>query len=194
MHWEPVISDWNVPWNVHFRLQKATWSSAPPPTTPSPCGRTWSPSLCASTGRSRNPSTPSTCTAPRSWRGRWPTRSGFTPWPTSPRAPSAAQNWALRTSAARWPAWRCCPPRGCCCWAPRTAPSGCWLREPRSTLLALTSQRVVTKTPAVFPTALEDSGSGKLSFQRSSTSEGIAVTREPQMCAMHLSLQRPVDV
>ena len=102
---------------------------APPPTTHSPCGKTWSTNPFASTGRIPTPSTPSTSTVRRSWPAQWLTRSGCTPWPTSPWAPLAAQSWARRTSAALWPAWRSCPPRGSCCWALRTGPSGYWRRE-----------------------------------------------------------------
>lgn len=111
------------------RLQRETWSLAPPLTTPWLCGRTWSTSLSTSTALPQTPFTPSTCMVPRSSPATWPTRSASTPWWTSRPALPAWPSSAPRISAGPSPAWLCCPQRGCFCWAQRTAPSGYWLES-----------------------------------------------------------------
>lgn len=136
------------------RQQRGTWSSAPPLTTPWPCGRTWSRSLCTSTVLPRTLSTPLTCMPPRLSPAPWLTRSASTLWWTSPPVLLAWPSSAPRTSAGPSPAWQCSPQRGCSCWAQRTGPSGYWPESLSLVVQEFSFLRSLSLVSAVAPTRL----------------------------------------
>lgn len=98
-------------------------------------GKMWSTSHSTSTGLHPTPSMHLIFTVLRLWRELLPTRSVCTPFwtaqPTWGDPPSSAQ----RTFVGLSQVCLCCPPRGFCCSALTTVPSGCWLKRTSVVLL-----------------------------------------------------------
>lgn len=121
-------------------------------------GKMWSTSHSTSTGLHLTPSMHLIFMVLRLWQELLPTRSGCTPFwtaqPTWEDPPSSAQ----RTFVGLSQVCLYCPPRGFCCSALTTVPSGCWLKRTSVVLLfqniiySLWHFRLLPQNETILPT------------------------------------------